>query len=310
MRWSICILSLILLTGCFTFSNKGKNANSVNKAKDQITLNREEFSQNQIAKIEQVSVLAAGTQRSLSQITNPPVQVKTAQELNQKVISIVGAPDIDELNKINLIVDLLNSESEKERKRGEKLLAEKDTQILQIQTETRQIKSDYEALVQALTKRAEVAAANADGYKASLNEMNKWFGLGAVFYGLKRFIFTSLTVILIFAVIFFALRIFSSTNPIAGAVFSVFEQIASWFIYLIKGLTPNAPKVAKLIDQDYFNGVKETLVWVVKKIEEYKDETNPEAKVKITDLLDDLSQAMDKKHKEIIKRLKSEYFIK
>lgn len=310
MRWIGYILCLVLLTGCFMLPNKGKNASSVNKVKDQITLNQQKAGENQQDKLNQVSALAAGTQYSLSQVTNPPVEVKTAQDLNDRVVSIVGAPDIDQLNKIKLIVDLLNSESGKERKKGEKLLAEKDTEILKIQLETEKLKRERDELVKTLAQKADAAAANADSYKQTLNEMDKWFGLGAVFYGLKKFFFTSLTVILVAVILFFVLRVLASTNPVAGAIFAVFEQIAGWFIYLIKGLTPNAPKTAKLVDQEYFNLVKEALVWIVKKVEEYKDDSNPEAKIKITDFLEDLSRAMDRKHKDVIKRVKAEYFIK
>ena len=74
---------------------------------------RTEFAQNSQDKLEAISTLAAGTDYSLSQITNPPVQVKTAMDFNTRILTITGNPNLDDLQKIKEITDLLNSEIER-----------------------------------------------------------------------------------------------------------------------------------------------------------------------------------------------------
>ena len=74
----------------------------------------------------QTSVLAQGIQHSLLQVSNPPVQVETAKVLNERVVSIVGTPHIDEIKRIKATVDLLNSQLIEERKKGETLLTQRD----------------------------------------------------------------------------------------------------------------------------------------------------------------------------------------
>ena len=106
----------------------------------------------------QTSTLAQGIQYSLNQVTNPPIQVDTAKSLNERVVSIVGSPHIDEINRIKATVDLLNSAVEEERKKGLELLAKRDEVINKLQKEKVELNEQYDDQLLQLTSKAKEVA--------------------------------------------------------------------------------------------------------------------------------------------------------
>ena len=59
--------------------------------------------------------------------------------MNERVISILGTPHLDQVKKIKATVDLLNSELEAERKKGLVLLEERDKIIVKLQKEKKEL---------------------------------------------------------------------------------------------------------------------------------------------------------------------------
>jgi hypothetical protein len=153
----------------------------------------------------------------------------------------------------------LNSEVEKEHKRGEKLLLEKDAEIIELQQVRVEIQNQYDGQIDTLKIQATEVAKRADKLQTTVNEVNSWFGLGGIIYGTKRFVSTALVAIIIFGVLFVALRFFAAMNPIAGAIFSIFEHFASYVISLIKGVFPNSLSFSNHIELPVFNRYKDTL---------------------------------------------------
>lgn len=280
------------------------NQNTITAQEKKVEKTLEKLDKNAENKSIQTSILAAGTQYSLSQVTNPPVEVKTAQALNERLISIVGTPHLDELQKIKLIVDLLNSEVTEERKRGEKLLSQRDEIIISLQKEKVELKQTYETQVSAITDKAKEVAKTADENQATLNTMSGMFGLNAVFWGLKKFFFNFLTVIIVIGVVFLILRVLSTVNPIAAAAFSIFNLIGSFVLTTIKSLTPNAIHMSKLVLQSEHNKYKDTLDKIVDTVEELKRKgelLNKE--ITLSEVLTELDKVMNDPDKDCVKEL-------
>jgi len=252
----------------------------------------------------ETSSLATGVQYSLNQVTNPPVQVATAQALNERVISIVGSPHLDEIKRIKATVDLLNSEIAEERKRGQAELDTRDAVITALQKEKIDLKEKYDTEVTDLSNQAMGIAKAADNNQATLNSMSGMFGLNAVFWGIKKFFFSMLTFILIGGVLFIILRLLSVMNPVAAAVFSVFSMVGSVLITILKSLTPNAISMAGLAPSSALTKYKTVLTKVVDVIQSMKERNSytgdTQTKMDLTEVLSKLSHEMNDDDKSLI----------
>lgn len=286
MRTLFCLFVLVFLTSC-----KTTNVEKVQKTKDTMAETRKEMAQNSTEKLEAISTLAAGTDYSLSQITNPPVQVKTAMDFNTRILTITGNPNLDDLQKIKEITDLLNSEIQKEREKGVKTLKDKDSEINDLRIRQKEIQNKYEDQIKGLETQATEVAKKADKLQVTVDEVNSYLGLGGVVYGLKRFVTLGVTGILIFLILFMVLRFAAATNPIAGAIFSIFEHFAAGAISLIKGIAPKSVDFSNLTSSFEFDRYKTTLDNVVDTIEHLK---NIEKKAGVTYTLKDLGNELDK----------------
>ena len=286
MRYLFCLFVLVFLTSCRT-----TNVEKVQKTKDTMAETRKELAQNNTEKLEAISTLAAGTDYSLSQITNPPVQVKTALDFNTRILTITGNPNLDDLQKIKEITDLLNSEIQKEREKGIKTLKDKDSEINDLRIRQKEIQNKYEDQIKGLETQATEVAKKADKLQVTVDEVNSYLGLGGVFYGLKRFFTLGLTGIFIFLILFMVLRFAAATNPIAGAIFSIFEHFAAGAISLIKGIAPKSVDFSNLTSSFEFDRYKRTLDNVVDTIEHLK---NIEKRTGVSYTLKDLGTELDK----------------
>lgn len=306
----ISLVIMFLLIGCGVFDSK--NGNSEKReiaAASKIEKTEKEISQNDKAKIEQISVFAAGTDYSLNKVTNPPTEVVVAKDMNNRVISLSGTPAVDELKRIYKIVDDLTSQLEIERKRGEFELDKKDKEVLRIQKESEALVKEKDSLIKKYMDLASDTAKRADSYKENLDQMDKWFGLGAVWYGIKKFIKTMTWILLGFGIVYLLLRAFAQTNPAVAAIFSIFEMILSGFIKLIEGLAPRASEFAGNVSGKLFNGYKNTLTKIVDTLELLKEREktlNGTKQYTISELQSELSKAMDDSDKDRINKIQSE----
>lgn len=305
LSYIITLLLSFLLLSCSTVGpvkpvddNQKKMAKEEKKVENTI----DELDKNNKQKKIQTATLAQGIQHSLNQVTNPPTEVKTAKDLNERVISIVGTPHVDELNKVKQMVDLLNSAVVEERKRGEKMLAEKDEIINKLQKETSELKEQYDEQMWDMNEKAKEVAKQADANKATLDSMSGMFGLNAVMWGLKKFFISALTGIIIFGVIFLVLRVLSMVNPVAGAAFSVFNMFGSMVLSLIKGLTPKAFEMANFTSKDIVDEYKSPLVKIVDVIQELKEKQKdaPDKVYSIAELLVKFDREFDSHEKHLI----------
>jgi len=252
--------------------------------------------------------LAQGIQHSLNQVTNPPIQVETAKSLNERVVSIVGSPNIDEMKRIKATVDLLNSAVEEERKKGQELLNKRDEIIIKLQQENAELNQKYDDQMWELTDKAKEQAKIADANKATLDAMSGMFGLNAVWWGLKKFFFNFLTFIIVFGIIFLVLRILSTLNPAAAAAFGIFNLIGTTLLSMIKTLTPNAFEMLNFTTKDKVNEYKSPLTKIVDVIQELREKQKdaPDMSVTLDQILKKFDKEMDTDEKHLIDKILSE----
>ena len=300
------ILFSFLLIGCSTAVIPGKQVSvaqdAIAKQEKKIDTTSDELVKNDKGKRIQTAVLAQGIQYSLQQVTNTSIQVETAKNLNERVISIVGSPHLDEIKRIKATIDLLNSSIEEERKKGGELLGQRDTVIDKLQKEKEELKNQYDDQLWQMTDKAKEVAKDSDEKQATIDSMGGMFGLNAVFWGLKKFFFSALTAIVIFVVIFALLRILSSVHPAAGAAFSIFNMIGSGILSLIKGLTPKAFELANFTSKDKVDEYKSPLTKIVDVIQELKEKQkeSPKKSYVLTEILKRFDNEMDSHEKDLI----------
>ncbi len=300
------IVFALFLTGCSTRIVPGKQVttsqDAVAKQEKKIDTTYDELVKNDKGKKIQTAVLAQGIQYSLQQVTNTSLQVETAKNLNERVISIVGSPHLDEIKRIRATIDLLNSSIEEERKKGGELLNQRDTVIDKLQKEKEELKTQYDDQLWQMTDKAKEVAKQSDEKQATIDSMSGMFGLNAVFWGLKKFFFSALTAIIIFVVIFALLRILASVHPAAGAAFSIFNMIGSAVLSLIKGLTPKAFELANFASKDKVDEYKSPLTKIVDVIQELKEKQkeSPKKSYNLIEILKRFDNEMDSHEKDLI----------
>jgi hypothetical protein len=308
---------LLILTGCFSTIKPSKqiddNQKVIAKEEKKVDNTLVEMEKNDKGKRIQTSGLSVGIQHSLNQITNAPVQVDTARKLNERVISIVGSPHIDEMKRIKATVDLLNSALVEERKKGEELLAQRDDIINKLQKEKSELNQKYDDQLWQLTDKAKEVAKEADQNKAVLDSMSGMFGLNAVFWGLKKFVISTLTTIIIFVVLFVILRLLATVHPAAAAAFSIFNMLGSALISVLKALTPKAFEMSNFASKDKVEEFKAPLVKIVDVIQDLKERQKefPDRVYPITEALKRFDKEMDRDEKDLIDEiLKEQKWIK
>ena len=297
---------ILFLAGCSSTIVPGKQVSvaqdAIAKQEKKIDTTSDELVKNDKGKKIQTAVLAQGIQYSLQQVTNTSIQVETAKNLNERVISIVGSPHLDEIKRIKATIDLLNSSIEEERKKGGELLGQRDSVIDKLQKEKEELKNQYDDQLWQMTDKAKEVAKDSDEKQATIDSMGGMFGLNAVFWGLKKFFFSALTAIVIFVVIFALLRILASVHPAAGAAFSIFNMIGSGILSLIKGLTPKAFELANFTSKDKVDEYKSPLVKIVDVIQELKEKQkeSPKKSYVLTEILKRFDNEMDSHEKDLI----------
>jgi len=313
----ILILLVFLFTGCFSTIRPAKqiddNQKVIAKEEKKVDTTLVEMEKNDKGKRIQTSGLSVGIQHSLNQVTNAPVQVDTARKLNERVISIVGSPHIDEIKRIKATVDLLNSALVEERRKGEELLAQRDDIINKLQKEKSELNQKYDDQLWQLTDKAKEVAKEADQNKAVLDSMSGMFGLNAVFWGLKKFFISALTTIVIFVVVFVILRLLATVHPAAAAAFSIFNMLGSLIISILKALTPKAFELANFATKDKVEEFKSPLVKIVDVIQELKEKQkeSPDRVYPLSELLKRFDKEMDSDEKDLIDQiLKEQKWIK
>jgi len=309
------MLSLSLITaGCSMFGSKKPKVESrdkLDKKMEEVQQKKDAISSNDKKKLTQIGIVAKGTQHALDKVEEPKKEVNVAKQLNDRVISLANNPEIKDVIRIQKIVDDLISEVKKEREKGASDLAKLDNELQYVQSERNALQSSLDKKAKQFEDLSFGIAAKNDENSAIVGDMNKWFGLGAIFYGIKRMIFSILIIGGILALLFFILKIASASNPIAATVFSLFEMAGSWVLKGVKMITPNSFGVAKFIPETVHLKYKSALDKIIDTLESLKEKNkvlDGDKKYKLEDLLVELDKKLDTQDKiaidECLKELK------
>jgi predicted RND superfamily exporter protein len=302
----ITTFCLIVLTSCTTVKGIfGKSSSKELKQSNKIEQVQQAQNKNTQSKLEQVSVLASGTDYALNKVTNREPNVDVAQDINKRVLSLSGQPNIEAEKEMWKLVDNLTSQVSEERKKGEKSLEKKDKEIQKLQTESKDLLSEKDKEIAKYMKISQDTALLADKRKQELDDYQGWFGLKAVGKGLWQFITSMAWIIGGMALLYLILRAFASTNPVVGAIFSIVEQIAAGFIKIIQGIAPKASEFAKLVPQTKFNSYRQTLDKLIDVIELLKDSQKRIGKdYTLNEVLIEFSKVMNDDDKERVEEVK------
>jgi len=301
----IILSAVLILSGCSTVKGIfGKNAAKEQKQATKIEQVDAAIAANSTSKLKEIGKLSWGVGYALSDVpADAAPYVFTTRDLNTRILSLSPTPMVDEINAMRTLVDEMNKQS----KLATQLLQEKDDVITAIQTDTIYLEQQKNKEIAKYISIAQAAALKADSIKAELDKMDSWLGLGAIWYGIKKLVISSMWILGSIGVIFIILRIFAASNPIAGAIFSVFNIIGGYFIKGLKILLPKAIEFSGNIATSVYNESKVLLTKIVDSIEWIKQlEKSTGKNVTLKELFVELEKKMDKSEKDIIDKIKKD----
>lgn len=302
--FSLFLIASLTLTGCSTIKGIfSKNATKEAKQANKIQLVEDKQTANLRAEMNQVGVLASGTDYALNKITNKEPPVAIAQDINKRVLSLAGTPNIEAEKEMWKIVDTLLID----KLQGITLLAKKDSEIDALQRKDKQLQTEWVREIDKYKSLAADTALKADALQQSMDKMNSWFGLGAIFYGLKRLIVSIAWILGIGSVIFLILRFASASNPIAASLFSVFSRIGSWVINTIEVIVPKALEKSGQVSKKIYDEMALVLKKIVDNIQSIKVIEQKTGKdITLKEVLVELDKSMDQAEKDIVNKIKKE----
>ena len=310
LLFPICLSIILIVSGCSLFG-PGKNQATKDEAKNRAKIVNVEQAQaqNNVDKLDSIAGLAYGTDYALSKVSNPPPrEVTVARDINQRVVSIAGSPTVEKMKEMQITIDKLVSQLETERIAGKKRLDSKDEEIAALQDESKALVAAKEAEIKKYMAQAALAAAQSDEYKTQLAEYQGWFGLKAVWKGLLQFVKSAMWILGIGGLLFLILRIASMSNPVCGAIFSIFEQIVGWVINAISFAFPKALAFAGHVSKEMYDASHDLLGKIVDSIQSLKQlETKLGHDLTVKELLTELDKTMDKDEKDMVDKIKKDF---
>jgi hypothetical protein len=210
----------------------------------------------QITKINNISQLSFGVDKALERITNAPIEVVVAKELNTRVEAIAGSPPLEQQKEMLVMISNLISNNVV----GQRQLRDKDREIIGLQEEETYLVKSKDTQIDKLSELSKAVALQADTTKNELDKYTGNWGINAILLGFKSLFIHLMWTIAILGVIFIVLRIAAASNPIANLCFGIFQQLAGIVIGMIEKLIPSsiavvaqahtdAGKVLTVIDQ-------------------------------------------------------------
>jgi hypothetical protein len=210
----------------------------------------------QITKINNISQLSFGVDKALERITNAPIEVVVAKELNTRVEAIAGSPPLEQQKEMLVMISNLISNNVV----GQRQLRDKDREIIGLQEEETYLVKSKDTQIDKLSELSKAVALQADTTKNELDKYTSYWGIGGILLGFKSLFTHIMWTLVILGVIFIVLRIAAASNPIANLCFGIFQQLAGIVIGMIEKLIPasiavvaqahtDAGKVLTVIDQ-------------------------------------------------------------
>ena len=300
----ITLLIVALLFGCATQKKiVGKSSVAENKQAAKITAVNNTIASTDKVKLDKIGEFSYGTGYALSLDTNFSTETKIAYDLNTRVQSLGNQPSINAIKSMQELVNSLLTNNIA----GKKLLEVKDNEIAQLQEQVIILNATKEKEVSKYITLADKTASAADQLESELSTYKGWFGLKAIFKGIITFSKSSMWFLIIGGILFLVLRLLSTVNPIASAIFSVFETVISWCISTIKVVFPKALAMAGNVSTTAYNEVKGILTVVVDNLQFVKDiEAKTGQPATLKEVFAGLDSKLDTAEKEVIATIKKE----
>lgn len=304
----IVICGLVVTTSCSSVKGIfGKSSSQETKQAGKIDNVQKAQKRNADAKMDNVAVLASGTGYALDKVENGELAVDIAKDLNKRVESLAGKPDLDAEKEMWKLIDNLTSSNATLRAQGIKGLEKKDLEIKLVQEETRTLLTAKDLEIDKYMRLSKDNALLADTRKAELSEYQGFWGLSAVGKGLWQFVSTLAWWLLGGSVVFFILRFASMSNPIAASIFGVLEHMVSWVINTIAVIFPKALNMAGTVSKDLYNSSQALLKKIIDSLQNLKDlQTKLGHDITLKELFVELDKSMDANEKEVISKIKKE----
>ena len=283
----------MFLFGCVTKPLiNGKNSKYENKAQAKIESVEKVIAESNVARLDYIGQYSFGIGLS----TN----LSTTKILNDRILTLAIYPDIKEIQEMRELVSGLESSNNLS-------LIRKDVEISRLQNNIKQLAVDKELAVSKYIILANETAGIADTTNNELQGYKGFFGLNAVGKGLWQFAKSSIWFLAIGSILFIVLRVLASTNPIAGAIFSIFNVIGGYFVRVIKVLIPKSIEYSGNIATSAYTNVKSLLIKIVDSIQMIKQiekTTGKDATIK--ELFVELEKTMDIVEKDNILKIKKD----
>lgn len=305
----VLALALSLSGGCaLVRSLRGSATHKEENARNKIVNSQNAIAANNENKIQQISNLSFGADFALDKVTNPEPAIVVAKEMNDRVLSLTGLPPLEEQKTMLVMINDLLSTNINLIRLGEVQLSAKDKEITALQIETKILLANKDNAINKYITLAQSASQETDYADAQLKEYTGFWGLSGVFKSSWNFIKHIAWTLAIGGVLFLILRLLSTTNPIASAIFSVFDTMFAWIINCIKVIAPKAMTVANTVSKEAYNDVADVLGKIVDNIESLKEmETrNGTADITLKEVLVELDKSMDGDQKAMVEKIKTE----
>ena len=302
-KFILGFISAIIVTsfiGCAGLLGKnegvyGKTSKKETAAGQKIDTKDAEIKRVDEDRLTSIGAWSSGVEYSLNKSINSDPAIETGIEINKRVQALAEKPTLEELQEVyNIIDSLLTNQIV-----GKKMLAEKDKEIIKLQTHVQGLADEKENAINRYRNLAETSARITDQYKTTLSEMDSFWGFGAIKYGITKLISRLALALGIGLVLFIAMRILAQTSPIAASVFAIFEHVGSWMINAFSKILPKSTSIAGFIPQEDYQGYKTTLHKIVDAIEIVKSKVDTLKKsgdsqqVTIDDLSIELAKSLD-----------------
>ena len=238
----VLVLSMLGLSGCALFNNPFK---SWQKAETKIAQVENKVATNQVATTKEGINYVYATKLALAAdpATNNYHKVET--ELNDKAIVVLGTPSMEDITKLNKMVNDLLSTNAQIIIQGDKELAAMDKKVTQLQQENSTLEG---TLSKVEAKATAIATANA-------GLAQKWATVTKFFWWI------------VYGIIFFTVvRIVTAVLPPPYNSLSIIVSLpVSIITKLIHALVPEAQKIAGLVPVAYQTAT-ENLITSIKQI--------------------------------------------
>lgn len=241
-------------TSCALFRNPDK---SWNKATDKLNAASSAINRNTSDIVDAGKGYVYGTKIALAADPSTNKFHEVATLLNDKAVETLGAPKIEEVDALRVLVSNLLSTNVALVAKGEKQLLTLDAKVIDLQNENLSLKKDLD---KAEKKVIDIGTVNA-GYAS------KWTSMIKIFWYAVYFVVTGFVIKIVAAVV----------PPPYNSIISIVSIPLGLIMKSIKAFVPEATKTAGVIAESTYNNTSLALKHVVEAIESHKKDNPVEA---------------------------------